>query len=166
MVAQHIHTQETRHVMNITPRIDISPGVICKTLDTKQSLQSQHEQTITKTVVPSPLTTVETHDPCHSAKHVLSNHNCNQVRNHGEKGAHTQKDIPSRKEMEDLLSLPLDEVQCHTPKTFQALFDCAIVDPQLKPSPDMLKIAQNPDYPSAKRRKISNKTPLQLRTYT
>ena len=66
--------------------------------------------------------------------------------------------------------LNFDHNKDHTPATFHAIFDPhlpAVQDPQLRISSDMQRIVQEPGFlPPAKRRKIAQMTPMQLRTYS
>ena len=81
-----------------------------------------------------------------------------------EKGTKRKSQVTPRP---DLVQIPSEAVKQHTPKSFKAIFPPTDnMDSQLRISKDMMQIVQSHEFlPPAKKRKLADKTPLQLRTY-
>ena len=68
----------------------------------------------------------------------------------------------------DLVQIPNQTEPTQTPRSFQAIFPpMDSMDAQLYISDDMMQVVNNKEFlPAAKRRRITTKTPLQMRTCT
>jgi hypothetical protein len=157
---------------DIKPRIDISPNVIGKDFTPGDTLFNQISDSDTdKECQPKANCHSQVPPPEHA---VIAIAEVAAEPKSGPGISFVRPDINIKKrpfspqQLIEHLKLPQDDILDHTPKSFQALLPFAkIADPQLKISDDMKKIVQDQNYlPAAKRRKLGDKTPMQMRTYS
>ena len=157
---------------DIKPRIDISPNVIGKDFTPGDTLFNQISDSDTdKECQPKANCHSQVPPPEHA---VIAIAEVAAEPKSGPGISFVRPDINIKKrpfspqQLIEHLKLPQDDILDHTPKSFQALLPFAkIADPQLKISDDMKKIVQDQNFlPAAKRRKLGDKTPMQMRTYS